>query len=383
VSSTATSIDPEHYRFRQQKVCGYLAEREIQVGVIVDQEGIRNRSLRYLCGQPMDALLFLFAEGMCLLVPWDVPLAESLATVDELIPYETFSRSLFTAIRGVLEERSIRRAELSAALPFPLVEALKSVLPAVRIVCKHGGIDDAINVMRMVKDSEEIALLRRACAITDVLIQAVPGFVGKHPEVTELELALFLEAQARRRGAEGMGFDTVAASPSRSHAIHSVPNFGSMPIATQGLSILDFGVCVAGYTSDVTLTLIRGPLSEKQKAMIEAVQSAYELAQSLCKPGADPAILGEDVQVFFEQRGFHMPHSLGHGIGLDAHERPSFRRASPVGNTGAQNLLQPGMVFTLEPGLYDPQEGGVRLENDFLCTESGVEILTSAETLYL
>jgi Xaa-Pro dipeptidase len=93
--------------------------------------------------------------------------------------------------------------------------------------------------------------------------------------------------------------------------------------------------------------------------------------------------VGERVQEYFEGRGFHMPHSLGHGIGLDAHEAPLFRRAGSMEGSENRRLLQPGMVFAMEPGLYDPDHGGVRLENDFLCTGKGVEILTSARILQM
>lgn len=374
-------IDPQAYRRRRQRLFDYLSERRIELGVIVDLEGLRNRSLRYLCGQPGDALLFLFAGGESLLVPWDVPLARSLASVDTSIPYERYGRSLFTCIKSIVQERRVRRAELSAALPYPLVRALVESLPGVAVECRQGGIDETINVLRMIKDIEELKLLRRACRITDELISGVPGLFAHRREVTELELALFLEAEARRRGAEGMGFDTVAASARRSFAIHCFPNFTSEQIAAEGLSILDFGVRYAGYTSDVTLTLVRAPLNSKQQAMVEAVQEAYDLALTLCRPGTDPVFVGEQVQKHFESRGFHMPHSLGHGIGLDAHEAPLFRRTGSVGGEEKRQPLQPGMVFTIEPGLYDPDQGGVRLENDLLCTEQGAELLTSARIL--
>jgi Xaa-Pro dipeptidase len=375
--------DPQAYRLRQQRIFHYLSEKQIEVGIIVDLEGLRNQSLRYLCGHPNDALLFLFAGGESFLVPWDVPLARSLATVDSMSPYERYGRSLFSCVKTVVLERGIRGAELSAALPYPVVQTLVESLPGTQIECRQGGIDGAINVLRMIKDPGEIEILRRACGITDELIAAVPGFLATRPDVTELELALYLDAEARRRGAEGMGFDTIAASSRRSFAIHCFPDFTSEPFVAQGLSILDFGVRYAGYTSDVTLTLARAPLTSRQETMVEAVQEAYELALSLCKPGADPIVVGERVQEYLENRGFHMPHSLGHGIGLDAHEAPLFRRTGSVAGEEIRQPLEPGMVFTIEPGLYDPEAGGVRLENDLLCGEEGVEVLTSASIIGL
>jgi Xaa-Pro dipeptidase len=375
--------DPRTYRLRQQKVFRYLSENRIQAGLLADLEGLRNQSLRYLCGHPGDALLFLFAEGESLLLPWDLPLGRSLATVDRMTAYERYERSLFTCAKAIVQERKIRRVELSAALPYPVVQALGAALPETQIECRQGGIDDAVNVLRMIKDSGELELLGRACEITDGLIAGVPDFLARRSEASELELAMHLETEARSRGAEGMGFDTIVASSRRSFAIHCFPNFTSESIALRGLSILDFGVRYRGYTSDVTLTLARSPLTSKQEAMIKAVQQAYDLAVSLCKPGTDPVVIGEQVQECFESRGFHMPHSLGHGIGLDAHEAPLFRRTGSVAGEEVRQRLEPGMVFTIEPGLYDPDAGGVRLENDLLCTKGGAEVLTSARILYL
>lgn len=376
-------IDPQTYRLRQQKIFRYLSENRLRAGLIVDLEGLRSQSLRYLCGHPNDALLFLFAAGESLLVPWDVPLARSLATVDSITAYERYERSLFSCIRTIVQERGIGRLELPAALPYPVVRALGEALSGTDIDCRQDGIDETVNVLRMIKDPGELEMLRRACGITDELIGEVPDFLAGRPEASELELAMHLEAGARSRGAEGMGFDTLAASSRRSFAIHCFPNFTSESILGQGLSILDFGVRYEGYTSDVTLTLARFPLTSKQEAMVEAVQEAYDLALSLCKPGTDPVAIGERVQQYFEDRGFHMPHSLGHGIGLDAHEAPLFRRTGAVTGEKLRQTLEPGMVFTIEPGLYDFEAGGVRLENDLLCREEDADVLTSARILYL
>ena len=195
--------DPRAFRQRQQRVFRYLSENRIEAGVIVDVEGLRNQSLRYLCGQPGDALLFLFTRGESLLVPWDVPLARSLATADNLIPFEQYERSVFRCINTILQERRAGAVELSAALPYPLVQKLIGALPGAAVRCGPGGIDETINALRMIKDAGEIEALRRACGITDELIAAVPDFLTGEPKLSELELALFLEAEARGRGAEG------------------------------------------------------------------------------------------------------------------------------------------------------------------------------------
>ncbi len=374
--------NPACHRFRQQQLYSYLREKDCEAGVILDFEGQRNRSLRYLCGHPSDALLFLFASGESLLVPWDVPLAESLATADRLVAWEAYQRSDFEALKAVLEEGRISKVELSGFLPYPLVERLREVLPKVQVDCREGGIDRRIAAMRAVKDSEELRLLREACRLTDELLAEVGALLSDGRPRSELEFALYIETEARRRGAEGLGFQTLAASPRRSFAIHCHPTYTADGFAGRGFSILDFGVCFGGYTSDVTVTAVGGPLSRKQEAMAQAVEEAYELACSLCQPGRSTTEIAGRVQELLTSRGFPLPHGLGHGIGLDAHEAPLFR-LDAADRSGEPQRLEPGMVFTLEPGAYDPDAGGVRLENDFLCAEKGIEALTSARLVYL
>jgi Xaa-Pro dipeptidase len=201
---------------------------------------------------------------------------------------------------------------------------------------------------------------------------------------SETELALFLEVRARERGAEGMAFESLAAGPERSFAIHAFPAYTDADFGTQGFSILDFGVCWEGYRSDVTLTAVRGPLSRLQERMREAVLAAYARALPQVKPGADPQDIGADIDRFLSEAGLPMPHGLGHGLGLEAHEAPSLRLRQP-GAPAAQPpaSLLPGMVLTIEPGAYDPEAGGIRLENDLLVIAGGHELLTHASLIHL
>ena len=369
---------------RQRRLCGYLEEHDLEAAVLVDLEGSRNPSLRYLCGHPQDALLFVFAPGDTLLLPWDVPLAERHAVVGSVRAFEEYGRSEEAAIRSVLGDAAVRSAELPASLSYPLVESLKASLPGAELLCRSDGVERRLRQWRAVKDESELAALRRACRLTNELVEEIEtlllGSSLGHPELREVDRALRLEAKAREGGAEGMGFDTLAAGPQRSFAIHCFPSVTPGSFGGQGFSILDFGVVVDGYTSDVTLTAVRGPLSGRQEEMLKAVREAYELAASLCGPGAEPLAVARAVDEHLEARGFSMPHSLGHGIGLEAHEEPVVRSRKTAWSIPA---FEAGMVFTLEPGLYEPGEGGIRLENDFLCTGDGVEALTAARLVRL
>jgi Xaa-Pro dipeptidase len=385
------------YRARQQRVYQWLAGRACGAAVLVDFEGMRDRSLRYLSGHVGDALLFLFGAeaaeggaGESLLVPWDLPLAERLATVDRLVAYQEYDRRLEKALEAILTARGVGSVELTGRLPFPLVERLKAALPAVKLSCREEGLDAFLAAQRAVKDQEELVCIRRACRITDELLALVEERLGDPRGVSEVQMALLLEAEARDRGAEGMSFETLAAGASRSFGIHCFPAVTGGPFASPGLSILDFGVSFAGYASDVTTTVLRGALSPGQQKMHRAVEEAYTLAVSRCRPGVATTEIAGAVTELFASRGLSMPHGLGHGVGLDNHEEPFFRsrdaggeRADPPRLRPGMPFLRPGMVITIEPGLYDPGEGGIRLENDVLVTETGCEVLTSSHLISL
>ena len=232
--------------------------------------------------------------------------------------------------------------------------------------------------MRAIKDEYEIYCIKRAATITDQLILLLEQGVRDGSITTELDAALLIERECRAAGCEGTGFETLAAGPQRSFGIHCFPPYTAGAFPAQGLSILDFGVVVEGYTSDVTLTFAKGPLTAEQQQQLDLVQAAYDAALELYKPGLPIKEAAQKVDAIFAAAGRTMPHSLGHGYGLEAHEWPTVRPSQPD-----SACFQPGMVVTLEPGLYDPSIGGCRLENDILITEEGNQVLTKARIIHL
>jgi len=183
--------------------------------------------------------------------------------------------------------------------------------------------------------------------------------------------------EARRRDCEGTSFGTLAAGPDRSFAIHAFPSWTCAPFGGQGLSILDFGVKFGGYSTDVTLTFARD-LNEKQEKLVALVEKAAKLAVSMARNDCPAKDVAAAVDSLFSKSRKKMPHGLGHGIGLQEHEFPLIRNSSDN-----EWVLQPGMIFTIEPGLYDPLLGGCRLENDVLITEGENEVLTTSHIVRL
>jgi Xaa-Pro dipeptidase len=236
------------------------------------------------------------------------------------------------------------------------------------------------------KDEDEIKIYRTLSALTNRIINQLEDQIQAGKLKTEAEVALFIEfeergqssSEGRGQSIEGTGFETLAAGPARSFGIHAFPAYTGGAFGGPGLSILDFGLKYAGYTSDVTLTFAREPLSNAQEEMLSLTEKAYNLALGMVKPGVPTRDIAIAVDDFFAKSQKAMPHGLGHGIGLQAHEAPYL--SSREDNKW---ILEKGMIITIEPGLYDPDHGGCRLENDILVTETGAELLTNSRIIRL
>jgi Xaa-Pro dipeptidase len=365
---------------RREGLYDWMSREGIALVMFEDTEGRRDPAIRWMTGHPGDALLFLSVTREAMLVPWDINMASRYGEADITVPYAEFGLRSVPALKGAVKQFKTplrSRVEIPPVTPYPLFLKYLEDLSDFDILCRDQGAGERVLNFRARKDEGEIRVYRKASAITNDLIDALEEQVrdGKLP--TETDVALFIEAESRKRGCEGTGFETLAAGPGRSFGIHAFPSYTAGPFGGPGLSILDFGVKYAGYTTDVTLTFARN-LSEEQRNMAALVEGAYKQALSLIARGAAAGKIAAGVDRFFGKSKKSMPHSLGHGIGLEAHEAPSIRNRKD--NAWR---LDSGMVFTLEPGLYDPALGGCRLENDILLTETGAEVLTKARIIRL
>jgi Xaa-Pro dipeptidase len=246
------------------------------------------------------------------------------------------------------------------------------------ILCRENGVGPEIERARAIKDAEEIQIYRKVSAITCEISDLLEKHVRSGKLKTETDVAFFIDAEGRKRGCEGTGFETLAAGPDRSFGIHAFPAFTGGGFGGPGLSIVDYGLKLAGYTSDVTLTFARPPLTRQQERMLTLTERAYNIALALAAPGTAARDIARAVDSHFAKAKKAMPHGLGHGIGLEAHEAPAV-------NTRTDNpwILEAGMIITLEPGLYDPVQGGCRLENDVLITETGADVLTNSRIIQI
>lgn len=367
------------YQTRRANLATWMAQNSIGMVLIEDSEAKRDPALRYFCGHPSDAILGISIDGSAVLCPWDENLAALRADANIIIPYTKFDRSSIEAAVGIVESMNIpqnSRIEIPASTPYPQFLRYVHAFSKYDVLCRSNGAHEFIARLRSIKDEAELTCIRKAASITNGIIDKIEESVKNGTIKTETDVALFIEREARIAGCEGTGFNTLAAGPQRSFGIHCFPGYTDAPFPAQGLSILDFGLVYDGYTSDVTLTIAQEPLSPQQKKMLELVEKAYNAALPLYKPGTTAGLPCHKADEIFAKEKYFMPHALGHGVGLEAHEFPSIRT-----NADSTWVLEPGMVITLEPGLYDPQQGGCRLENDVLITEKGNEVLTHSRII--
>ena len=224
-----------------------------------------------------------------------------------------------------------------------------------------------VEQLRVTKDPEEIEQIRAAVLLASSLFQTALANIT--PGTTENLVAGELELQARRAGAEKMSFDTIVASGRRSALPHG--RASGHAITSPGFIILDYGVILAGYCSDMTRTVYAGRISKTHRRMYEAVREAQLASIEAVRPGVECGQVDKAGRLVLKKAGYDtwFTHSTGHGVGIEVHESPRLAR-------GQTQKLAPGMVVTVEPGIYIPDEGGVRIEDMVLVTDSGYEILT-------
>ena len=368
------------YQPRLEKIWDWMAQESLAMVMFEDTEGRRDQTIRWLTGHPGDALLFLSLDRRALLVPWDFNMAKAYAQADFIVPYSEFERLPRRAIQSAAEKFKIppgSKIEIPPVTPYPLFLYYVGELTNFDILCRERSATSAAQKIRAIKDDDELRIYRKAADITNSLINLLEKNIRSGKIRNEADVALLIEIEARKRGCEGTGFETLAAGPERSFGIHAFPPWTGAAFGGPGLSILDFGVRLAGYTTDVTVTFVREP-NPKQEKLISLVEKAAKLAASMADNGTATRDLAVAVDALFAKSKKHMPHALGHGIGLEEHEFPAIRNRADN-----EWILEPGMVFTLEPGLYDPVYGGCRLENDYLVTEYGIEPLTEARIIRL
>ena len=226
-----------------------------------------------------------------------------------------------------------------------------------------------VEPLRQVKDEDELKVMREAALVGCRLFDHILGYL--EPGVSEIEVAAELEHQARLLGAEGMSFETIVASGQRSALPHGRATALALP--RRGFLTMDFGVILKGYCSDMTRTVYLGKPKPKERDAYNAVLEAQEAAVAAVISGVSCGEVDEAARSVLRREGLAeaFSHSTGHGVGLEIHEPPRI-------GAGQATRLLPGMVITVEPGIYLPGEFGIRIEDMVALTRSGGQVLTPA-----
>ncbi|MFC0557929.1 M24 family metallopeptidase [Halalkalibacter alkalisediminis] len=352
---------------RLQSIKHWLKENEAAFGFI---QGKAN--LFYLTGlrsEPHERLiaLFVFQEKEPFLVcpnmekalvkqaGWDYPV---IGYSDHENPWELISKymSSFT-LDG--QNLAIEKEGLSVAR----FEQLQKLAPSLSFL----NCEQALMELRLIKSAEEISILREAAQLADLGVEV--GVHALQSGKTEMEVLALIEYELKKKGIAEMSFGTLVLSGEQSANPHGKPK---MKVIEEGDFVLfDLGVVLDGYCSDITRTVVFGQPTEEQENIYSTVLNAQLETLSICQKGTILGDLDRKARSVITAAGYgdFFPHRIGHGLGAEVHELPSLNELN-------NDRLKVGMTFTIEPGIYIPNVGGVRIEDDVLITDTGFECLT-------
>lgn len=275
-------------------------------------------------------------------------------------------RKALEAIGQQLKKLGVKRLAVEKNhISLGTFEAWKEAFASTELVATSGLIEN----LRLYKDAAELAIVKQAVKIADDAFTHILNYI--RPGVREIDVALELEFFMRKQGATANAFDTIVASGVRGALPHG--RASEKVIQAGEMVTLDYGALYQGYNSDITRTVSVGEPKEQMREIYDIVLRAQLNGVSKLKPGMtgkEADALTRDI-IASAGHGEHYGHSTGHGLGLEVHELPNLSAASDM-------VLKPGMLVTVEPGIYISDLGGVRIEDDVFITEEGCEILTQS-----
>ncbi|MGE5703033.1 MAG: M24 family metallopeptidase [Clostridia bacterium] len=299
-----------------------------------------------------------------LIVPaLDLEPATKASSVTSIVTH-TDTQNPYEVLKTVLPANTKRLGLEKGDLTVLRFEALAAIVEAAEYV----DIDEPIRQMRMVKTADEVKRMKQALHITEAGLAAVIQKVTVG--MTELDVVAELEYQLKKLGAQGLAFPTLVLAGEKSAMPHGAP--GTRTVNAGELLLFDLGIAYDGYYSDITRTFAVGEIDAKQRDIYETVLAANQAAIEATKPGVTLASLDKIARDIIADKGYgeYFVHRLGHGLGIDVHEYPSVHGEN-------QDLLQEGLVFTIEPGIYLSGVAGVRIEDDVWVTKDGCDVLSS------
>jgi Xaa-Pro aminopeptidase len=346
-------------KHRIRKVCRTLAGHKLDALLVT-----RPSNIRYLTGfVSSNAYVLLIASGESVLFT-DARYIEAAQRQVDTDAVELLKRDPFESVRAGLKGHGVRRlgfesTHLTHARALKLIDALgaRRCKPATGVV----------EAVRAIKEPAEIAAIRRSVRLNERGFRHVLPLL--RPGVREREIAIELEFFFMANGADGFSFDPIVAFGRHSAVPHH--HTGQRKLRPTDVVLIDWGVTVRGYSSDLTRTLLPPRMPRQAREVYNVVLEAQRAAIEQVRPRTMLATPDKEARAVIEAAGYgeRFTHGLGHGIGLDVHEQPGL-------GARAQGKLRAGMVVTVEPGVYLPGRFGVRIEDDVLVTADGPEVLS-------
>lgn len=323
------------------------------------------KNIRYFCG-------FSGSEGILLLTPdkgWflcDSRYTTQAETEVQGVEIKVFSVR-YEAVAAVIAENNLARVACEGEdfAVADYIQLSKKITPSALVV-----LEEPLAIVRSWKNTSEIEQLRSTALLSSNALAATLPLLNQG--ITEKEFARELEFEMRRNGADAVAFDFIVASGVRGAMPHGVAS--DKRIENNELVTIDFGALKNGYHSDETVTVAIGTPDNKLLNVYRIVKDAHDKAIDAVKPGITSCELDSIAREYICNYGYgdFFGHGLGHGVGLDIHEKPTISQRSSA-------VIEEGMVFTIEPGIYIPGLGGVRIEDTVLVTANGSETLTKAD----
>jgi Xaa-Pro aminopeptidase len=347
------------FRGRQQRAFSALERHKLGALVVTHVPNVR-----YLCGFTGSAGVLVLTADRGVLFTDGRYREQARAEAQGVRVTLVQGAALAAAAAWVKKTRARSLGVEAERMSLAARAALRSHLPGRVRLRETAGL---VERLRLIKEPEELDLLRRAVRLGSRLFDQ--ALLRLRPGVTESQVAGEIEYRARVAGAEGMSFPTIVAAGARSALPHGQAT--AQPIPAKGFVLFDFGVILSGYCSDMSRTVHMGRPGERERSLYAAVQEAQRAALARVAPGVTAGEVDAAARAVLRrsQLARYFTHSTGHGVGLEIHEPPRLAR-------GQSEALQPGMVITIEPGVYLAGRGGVRIEDMVAVTEAGHEVLT-------
>lgn len=352
---------------RLEKLQTWMRENDIEISFMTSSENVFYLSGFY--SDPHERLLALivFQEKEPFLVcpAMEMQSARKSGWKSEIIgysdidnPWELIHKAISKRINGI-GRAAIEKEHMNVERYEELVRLFPN--------CLFISAEEKLRKLRMIKDSSELKIIEEACLLADYAIEV--GVSEIKEGKTELQILSAIEFALKEKGVTEMSFATMVLTGANAASPHGTP--GLTKIHKGDLVLFDLGVVIDRYCSDITRTVAYGDINDKQKDIYDTVLQAQLAAINASKPGVTAAEIDLTARNLISEAGYgdYFTHRLGHGLGISVHEYPSMTETNPL-------VLEEGMVYTIEPGIYVPDIAGVRIEDDVYITADGVKVLT-------